>query len=153
MRIDGHGADVDDDERVAVRRAACPSDGANVAASASTVLDNNGLAERRSQALAEPARADIGDATDAAGDEDEYGLARPTRALRLQRGGRRGEGTQRAGQSQDLPNVSEACHSLPVGGRHDSTVFPSQSKLLSRLNERALRSLGNRRIKYLNINC
>ena len=103
MRIDGHGADVDDDERVAVRRAAGPSDGAYVAASPSTVLDNNELAQRRSQALAQPARADIGDATGAAGDDDVYGLARPTSALRPQRRHGRGKRTQHAGQSQDLP--------------------------------------------------
>ena len=88
-------------------------DGAYIAASASTVLDNNGLAQCRSQALAQPARADIGDTTGTAGDDDVYGLARPAGALRLERGDRRGKGTQRARPSQNVSTRRPRCHRPP----------------------------------------
>ena len=86
MRIDRHSADVHNDERVAVWRAACRRGSPPVSAGTGAVLDHNELTQGRSQPVSQPARPNISDATRAAGDNDAYGLVRPTGTLCPQRG-------------------------------------------------------------------
>jgi hypothetical protein len=99
MRIDRHRADMDDDQRVAVRSAACARNRGQVAAGAGAVLDNDRLAERRRQSIRQPARPYVGDAAGSTGNDDADGLARPRRALRSGHADRRD--AKRSGKSKD----------------------------------------------------
>jgi hypothetical protein len=99
VRIDRHRADMNDDQRVAVGRAAGARDCPQVAAGAGAVLDHHRLAERRRQSIRQPARPDVGDAARTAGNDDAKGFARPRRALRPSRGD--GGEAERPRQSKD----------------------------------------------------
>ena len=92
VRVEGGRALVDEQQRVAVRRAARHLRGADIAACGGVVLDEHRLAEGLAQPLGEPARADVGDAAHAAGHD-------PDRPRRPGRAWARAAGSAEAGHA------------------------------------------------------